>query len=230
VQDEGHRHVARLVGHIEQEVRVQMQLAVVFDIKARAGLKVCQILGVRQIESELAAHPLANTRRWGNQIDPDRLDFGKIELAFDDDLAQTTIVQLEGIDDDFFAGSMPVTDQHFLYFIGEQFENIVLTSFVDFLPGNQTIVFRQSAENERDGDDGQTRKQIVQFADMLLLNQAFNQLVTRHVLAPNHFFDEPVLGEQLLHIGQVLLEHINFGRGFVGHGASMLQCKNKPRL
>ena len=106
-----------------------MQLTVIFDIEARAGLKVGQIFGVGQIKSELAANPFANTRRRGNQIDPDRLDFGEIKLAFDDDLTQTSIVQFEGIDDDFFARSMSVADQHFLHFVGEQFQDVVLTLF-----------------------------------------------------------------------------------------------------
>ena len=60
MQDEGDRDVARLVLEVEQEVGVQVDFAVVFDVEARAGLEVGQVFRIGQFESEILADPVAH--------------------------------------------------------------------------------------------------------------------------------------------------------------------------
>jgi hypothetical protein len=97
MQDQRHRHVARLFLGIEQEVRVQVNLAVVLDVEAGAGLQVGQAARIGQLHVVKAADPGANLRRRRHQVDPDRLQAFQVVRRVDADLAQAAVAQLEGV-------------------------------------------------------------------------------------------------------------------------------------
>ena len=123
---------------------------------------------------------------------------------------------------------MAVADQGLADLVGKQFENVVLVFLADFLPGDQAILFGQRRQDQGDRYRRQAPEQRMQFDDVLLLDHAFDDFVARHLLAAHHIFDEPMLAEKVLHLGQLILQFINFIRDdFVIHGEPMLRCKTR---
>jgi hypothetical protein len=98
VQDEGDRDVARLVLLVEQEVRMQMHVAVFLDVEARRFLDVLQVVGVGQFEVENVFDPAPFLSGGREHVDPDRRGGGQVFLAVDLDLPQAAVLQFEGID------------------------------------------------------------------------------------------------------------------------------------
>ena len=139
VQDQRHGDVARTFLGIEQEVRVQVNFAVVFDVETGAGFQVGQAAGVRQIDIEKAPDPGADFRRRRHQIDPDRFQAAQIIRRVDVDLGKTAIAQFKRPYRGFFVAQVGITDQLFAHLVGDDFENCLAALFADFVPYRQTI-------------------------------------------------------------------------------------------
>ena len=122
MQNQGDRDVARFFLGVEQEVRVQVDFAVVLDVEAGAGLKVGQAARVGQLDVEEAADPGANLGRRGDEVDPDRFEALQVGRRVDHDLAQTPVTQFEGADRGLLVAVVAVADEVLAHFVGENFE------------------------------------------------------------------------------------------------------------
>jgi len=98
VQDEGDRDVLRLVVGVEQEVGMQVDLAVVLDVETGRSLRgQSGFCGSGKSEAEVIAHPEAHFGRWRHQVHPDRLDAGEVRLVRHFHLAQPAILEFKGV-------------------------------------------------------------------------------------------------------------------------------------
>ena len=192
-----------------------MNLAVVFDIEARAGLEVGQVLRIGDFQPEMLADPFTHPWRRRHQVDPDRLDGGELCRTVNGYLAQATILQLESVHHHLGADMVRIADEVFANVIGKQFENAVDPLLGNLLPGDQTILFRQGAENDGCRDRRQAGEQVPQFDNVLAMHETLDQIVARCFLTANHVLDQPVLGQQILDFREVVLYGIGISQVIV---------------
>lgn len=72
MQNERYRHVARPIAQIKQEIGVEMNLAVIFNVEARTGFEVGEMVRVWQLHIK-TSDPGTNLRCRRDQVDPDWL-------------------------------------------------------------------------------------------------------------------------------------------------------------
>ena len=150
MQNQGDSDVARAFLGIEQEVRMQVNLAVIFNIKTGARFKVGQMVRIGQLHIKETSDPGANLRRRRDQIDPDRLQTLQVIRRIDANLAQATVTQLESRHRRFFITQVAVANQVFTNFIGKDFQNCFATLFANLIPDQQTVFRLKGFDNGRD--------------------------------------------------------------------------------
>ena len=203
MENEGDRHVARFLLQIEQEVRMQVYLAVILDVEAGARLEIGQVLGVGQLEREVLADPGPYFVAGRHQVDPDRLQAGQLVRAVHLNLAQAAVMQLEGVQHVLASLEVARADQHQADIVGNQRQHAVADVFVNLVPNQQAVVLGQRFDDRGDFGRGQASEKAVQFDQVLLVYEIFNQVVARHFLSVQQVLDQPVARQQAMHLCQV---------------------------
>jgi hypothetical protein len=97
LKHESHRHIARFVGLVDQEIGADLQRAGGVLKTAGAGFDVAEIVLVRQGQPEqfLGPQPFFVG---GVKINPDRLDVFQVGLILNRNLAEPAGLQFKGVD------------------------------------------------------------------------------------------------------------------------------------
>ena len=102
-------------------------------------------------------------------------------------------------------GALHRLDQRFANRIGNFEQDVAVALGLDQIPGNQTLVERQCLENVGDIRRVHRSESGPQFAQVLLVNEIVDQIVTQPFLTMHQTLDQLVPGEQSPHLGEALL-------------------------
>ncbi len=112
-------------------------------------------------------------------------------------------------------------DEGFPHRVGDFEQDFAVPLGLDQIPQEEPVFERQGFEDVGDVRRVQAVELVGEFLDVLLVDQAFDQIMLGHVLAMDEAFDQLVAGEQLLDLAQVnveivvVLEVVGFGHGAV---------------
>ena len=118
-------------------------------------------------------------------------------------------------------GAFHRLDQRFANRIRYFKQNFAVALGLDQIPGNQAFIQRQRLKNV--GDVGRVHRLqlLLEFVQMLLMNDVLDDVVARPLLAAHQPFDQLVPGKQGLHLGEALLQVFGVGKlGVFAHGAA----------